>query len=101
MDCDRAREAISAGIDGEDSGLPDGALEAHLAGCTACRSWRQAAHAVTRRARICGLCLDHDLTSAVLAAVPPAPAGWRRRMSVLLPRQPRTAGDSNGTEAVA
>jgi P-type Cu+ transporter len=72
MDCDTAREAISARIDGEDTGLPDYALDAHLVRCTTCDDWRQAAHAVTRRARIHGLRLDHDLTSAVLAAVPAA-----------------------------
>jgi predicted anti-sigma-YlaC factor YlaD len=66
MDCDGAREAISARIDGEDPGLPDGALDAHLAGCTACRSWRQSAHAVTRLVRIRGLYLDHDLSARVL-----------------------------------
>ena len=46
MECDRAREAISARIDGEDPGVPGGALEAHLAGCDACRNWQQRAHVV-------------------------------------------------------
>lgn len=101
MDCDRAREAISARIDGEDPGLPDDAVDAHLTRCAACQSWRQAAYAVTRRARIHGLYLDHDLTSPVLAAVPPAPAGWRRRMAVLLFGRARTAGDGDRREAVA
>jgi predicted anti-sigma-YlaC factor YlaD len=73
MDCDRAREAVSARIDGEDSGVPDSALAAHLSGCAACRAWEQRAHAVTRRARLGGALLDHDLTGRVLAAVPPAP----------------------------
>jgi predicted anti-sigma-YlaC factor YlaD len=76
MDCDRAREAISAQIDGEDTGLsgPDwpsdalDALDAHLAGCAACAQWQARAHAVTRRARLGGSFLDHDLTAAVLAA---------------------------------
>jgi predicted anti-sigma-YlaC factor YlaD len=101
MECDRAREAISARIDGEDPGLPANALDAHLAGCAACRSWRQAAHTVTRRARVGVLYLDHDLTAQVLAAAPPAPAGWRHRMSALLFGQARAAGDGDGTEAVA
>jgi predicted anti-sigma-YlaC factor YlaD len=79
MDCDRAREAISARIDGEDGGVPDVALAAHLAGCAACRAWEQRAHAVTRRARLGGAFLDHDLTAQVLAAVPPAPPGSRVR----------------------
>jgi predicted anti-sigma-YlaC factor YlaD len=74
MECDRAREAISARIDGEDSGIPDDVLAAHLASCAGCRSWEQRAHVVTRRARLGGVFLDRDLTERVLAAVPPAPA---------------------------
>ena len=87
MECDRAREAISARIDGEDSGVPDGALDAHLAGCEACRGWQQRAHVMTRRARIGGPFLDHDLTDRVLAAVPPAQG--RRRLAA------RACGKSN------
>ena len=74
MECDEAREAISARIDGEDGGLPDDAVEAHLAGCAGCRAWRQRAYAVTRRVRLGGVFLDRDLTPAVMAAIPPAPA---------------------------
>lgn len=74
MECDRAREAISALIDGEDPAVADDALQAHLAGCPGCRAWQQRAHAVTRRARVGGSFLEHDLTSRVLAAVPPGPA---------------------------
>jgi len=89
MDCDRIREAISAQIDDEDTGLPSGDLEAHLAGCGACREWQRHAHAVTRRARLGGSFLDHDLTQAVLAACPAVPPRWRlpltrRGMLVLL-----------------
>jgi predicted anti-sigma-YlaC factor YlaD len=78
MDCDSAREAISARIDGEDPDLPDGALETHLASCASCREWQQRAHAVTRRARLGGAFLDHDLAPRVLAAVPGADPWWRR-----------------------
>jgi predicted anti-sigma-YlaC factor YlaD len=74
MECDRVREAVSARIDGEESGVPDIALAAHLSGCAACRAWEQRAHAVTRRVRLGGAYLDHDLSALVLAAVPPAPA---------------------------
>lgn len=60
MDCDAARDAISALLDGE---LPAAArlqpperaraqLEAHLSDCPACREWRELAHQVTRRARL-------------------------------------------------
>lgn len=81
MDCDSAREAISALMDGEDPGLTADVLEEHLAGCAACRGWRQRAHAVTRRVRLGGHALDHDLTPAVLSAVPVAPAGLGRRLA--------------------
>ena len=77
MECDRVREAISARIDGEDPGVPDGTIEAHLATCAACRGWQQRAHAMTRRARLGGRFLEQDLTARVLAAIPPEPA--RRR----------------------
>ena len=74
MECDGTREAISARIDGEDPGVPDGAIEAHLATCAACRGWQQRAHAMTRRARLGGRFLEQDLTARVLAAIPPEPA---------------------------
>jgi predicted anti-sigma-YlaC factor YlaD len=75
MDCERIREAISARIDGEDTGIPIDALDAHLADCAACRAWQHRAHEVTRRVRIGGPVLARDLTSGVLAAVAAAPAG--------------------------
>jgi predicted anti-sigma-YlaC factor YlaD len=81
MQCDRFREAISARIDGEDLGLPEGAVDAHLRDCGDCRAWRQRAHVVTRRARLGGLYLDHDLTPGLLAAVPAAATGRRRRFT--------------------
>ena len=72
MDCDKVREAISAQIDGEDPQLPSDALAAHLIGCAACAQWQGRAHAVTRRVRLGGSFLDHDLTAGVLAAAPAA-----------------------------
>ena len=57
-------------------------LEAHLAGCAACRDWQQRAHVMTRRARLGGPFLDRDLTGQVLAAIPPAPARRRLRLAV-------------------
>jgi predicted anti-sigma-YlaC factor YlaD len=80
MQCDRFREAISARIDGEDPGLPDGALDAHLEVCAGCRAWQQQAHAVTRRARLGGVFPDRDLTSQVLADAA-ATAGRGRRFT--------------------
>jgi predicted anti-sigma-YlaC factor YlaD len=83
MDCDRAREAVSAQIDGEDPALPSDALTAHLANCAACTQWQGRAHTVTRRVRLGGSFLDHDLTAVVLAAVPAAgPARPRLRLGL-------------------
>jgi predicted anti-sigma-YlaC factor YlaD len=82
MDCDKVREAISAQIDGEDSSLPSDALAAHLIGCAACAQWQGRAHAVTRRVRLGGSFLDHDLTAGVLAAAPAAdPTRSRLRLA--------------------
>ena len=86
MDCDTVREVMSARIDGEDPriGAPHwsaGDLEEHLASCVACREWQQRAHAVTRRVRLGGAFLDHDLTSRVLAAVPAAEPMRRLRLA--------------------
>ena len=52
MDCEAAREGISALLDGEQPGLERSSLDAHLASCRACRAWREEAHELTRRARL-------------------------------------------------
>jgi predicted anti-sigma-YlaC factor YlaD len=79
MDCDTIRVAISTQIDGEVPWLPAGELETHLAGCPGCRDWQRRAHTVTRRVRLGGAFLDHDLAPEVLAAVPAArDRGWLR-----------------------
>ena len=70
MDCDTIRVAISTQIDGEVPWLPADVLETHLAGCPACVDWQRRAHTMTRRVRLGGAFLDHDLAPGVLAAVP-------------------------------
>jgi predicted anti-sigma-YlaC factor YlaD len=69
MECETAREAISAAMDGEAPGVPAAALAEHLAGCAACRAWREAAHEVTRRARIAPAGASPPRAGEVLAAV--------------------------------
>ncbi|HEV3382872.1 MAG TPA: zf-HC2 domain-containing protein [Trebonia sp.] len=69
MDCESIRVAISASLDGEDAGIPAGVTQAHLDECPACRAWRERQHALTRRARLVGPALDHDLAGRVLAAL--------------------------------
>ncbi len=71
MTCDQYRESASARLDGEEPGLPDAALDAHLAGCRACAAWCAAAQRVTRLARIAPAEPVPDLSAAVLAAVGP------------------------------
>ena len=39
MRCTTFREAFSARLDGEDTGLPDTHVDSHLAGCADCRTW--------------------------------------------------------------
>jgi predicted anti-sigma-YlaC factor YlaD len=75
MGCERYREALSAYLDGEDEPHERAAVEAHLAGCDACRGWLDAAAGVTRLARIGLAAQTPDVTAAVLAA---APAPGRR-----------------------
>lgn len=43
MDCDTAREALSARIDGEREPIPAARVDEHLAGCDACGGWYAAA----------------------------------------------------------
>jgi predicted anti-sigma-YlaC factor YlaD len=81
MDCDTIRVAISTQIDGEVPWLPADVLETHLAGCPACLDWQRRAHTVTRRVRLGGALLDHDLTPGVLAAIPVAHDRTRLRLA--------------------
>jgi predicted anti-sigma-YlaC factor YlaD len=70
--------AISARLDREDPGVPGDLLRGHLDNCADCRAWEQRAHVVTRRARLGGLALDHDLAPGVLAALPALDSPRRR-----------------------
>jgi predicted anti-sigma-YlaC factor YlaD len=48
MRCGTIREALSARLDGENPGLPDDDIDAHLGGCESCRAWALAAGALAR-----------------------------------------------------
>jgi predicted anti-sigma-YlaC factor YlaD len=52
MDCETVRTALSAVLDGEDPGVDQAAIDAHLAVCPACRRWKLAAHDLTRQIRL-------------------------------------------------
>jgi predicted anti-sigma-YlaC factor YlaD len=47
MECEAARELISAQIDGD--AAPSADLDAHLEGCAACSAWRESVHSMARR----------------------------------------------------
>lgn len=79
--CDGFREALSARLDGEDAPAERAALDAHLAGCPACRRWWDDAVAVTRLARTGPALAGIDVTETVLSA---APGRWRGRLAVAL-----------------
>lgn len=51
MDCDIARESLSARIDGEREPAPSAQVDEHLAGCEPCRQWQAAAIARTQLLR--------------------------------------------------
>jgi predicted anti-sigma-YlaC factor YlaD len=69
MNCEIAREALSAQLDGEELACPSERLEEHLTDCAACRQWQEAAHVVTRRARLSSASAVQDRTEEILAAV--------------------------------
>ncbi|GIM72183.1 zf-HC2 domain-containing protein [Actinoplanes auranticolor] len=80
MACERWRELVSAQLDGEDDPADRPRVEQHLAGCAGCREWLEQAATVNRLTRT-GLVPDvPDLSAAILAALPSAPARSRRRL---------------------
>jgi len=66
--CDQIREALSAWLDGEETGVPEGALEAHLATCRACGEWLAEVEEVTR-VMLAQASEAPDLTAPILATV--------------------------------
>ncbi|GAA4864889.1 zf-HC2 domain-containing protein [Actinomycetospora straminea] len=75
--CDACREAISAALDGEADAGEHARIEAHLAGCAACRAWQHDAAAITRRARTVAVTPGPDLVDRVLDAAPGPRVRWR------------------------
>ncbi|MCW3843726.1 zf-HC2 domain-containing protein [Micromonospora yasonensis] len=82
MACEQWREVLSAQLDGEATRSEAAAAEQHLAGCAGCRAWRDAAVAVTRRARTHAVPELPDLVDVVLAAAPPARDARRGRVAL-------------------
>jgi predicted anti-sigma-YlaC factor YlaD len=80
MDCDTAREALSARIDGEREPIPAARVDEHLAACEPCRQWQAAAVEQTQLLRR----LAGRSQVAAVRPLPPSqrvdtsPVRWRR-----------------------
>lgn len=79
MACDEWTDAISASVDGEDPGIDQRLLDAHLATCPACRSTRDALADLRRRARLQPAEPMPDLSARVvkMARVSDRRPSWR------------------------
>ena len=64
--------------------MPAARLDAHLAGCAACRDWQEAAAEVTRRARLVPAVPVPDVTAAVLAGLAAAGRPRQRQTDAVL-----------------
>jgi hypothetical protein len=84
--CDDAREAISAGLDGEVPSVEPAQVEGHLGRCSACRSWRESAHAHTRLVRLRAAEPRWRPSAGLLGAVTLGAFHRRRRRSILVTR---------------
>jgi predicted anti-sigma-YlaC factor YlaD len=69
MDCERCRTALSAELDGEAPGAPAASVEAHLAGCAACREFAAGARRLHRAARVTPAEAVPDLSAPILRAI--------------------------------
>jgi predicted anti-sigma-YlaC factor YlaD len=78
MDCHRCRVAISASLDGEDPGLPEAVVRAHVDGCADCRRFASGAEALHRTSRVAPARPVPDLTDAILRSIGDAPAATAR-----------------------
>ena len=67
MRCDDVHLALSDRLDGEAETQPRVEVDAHLAGCSACRAWLARAERVTRAVRVQSVVVP-DLTERILAA---------------------------------
>lgn len=70
MNCDTAREALSARIDGEQEPVPAAAVDQHLATCSSCRAWHARAEGLRRTMLLAPAPAIPDLTDAILAELP-------------------------------
>ena len=69
MTCMQIHQAISARLDGEDPGLDEPTVYAHLAGCADCRAFALHAESLHRTVRLAPAPAIPDLTPAILSAI--------------------------------
>jgi predicted anti-sigma-YlaC factor YlaD len=65
--CEDIRTALSARLDGEEPGLPDEAVDSHLAGCATCQAWQDGARRLVTA--VATSAQPPDLTDAIMRAV--------------------------------
>lgn len=81
LDCRDARDLVSAAADGETSTNERRRLQAHLAGCAACRAYDEHVHRLDRLVRVRPAEPVPDLVASVTARARPARlgrGGWLR-----------------------
>jgi predicted anti-sigma-YlaC factor YlaD len=69
MTCMQIHQAISARLDGEDPGLDESTVYAHLAGCADCRAFSHRAESLHRGVRLAPAPEIPDLTPGILTAI--------------------------------
>ena len=69
MTCMQIHQAISARLDGEDPGLDEPTVYAHLAGCGDCRAFAHHAESLHRSVRLAPAPAIPDLTPSILTAI--------------------------------
>lgn len=68
MSCDRYRDAISARVDGEDPGIADDEIDAHLATCSSCRAFDDSTHQIRRQLGVYDTASVPDVAQHVVAS---------------------------------
>lgn len=67
--CDAVREAVSAAVDGEDTGLSGSEVRRHLDACDGCQRFAAALPGVDRQVAVAGAEPVPDLTASILVAL--------------------------------
>jgi predicted anti-sigma-YlaC factor YlaD len=86
MRCDESRAAISARLDHEETGFPEGELDRHVRDCAECSAYLEGAGALHRAMRVRPAEAVPDLTDAIMAAAPATTAATGRASVLPAPR---------------